>query len=66
VLAQHLHVRMLDQLAGAAGREKGHPLGFPGVSNGVSAGNGLGIAALGLAEKSTLTKPRTSNFRDSR
>lgn len=41
VRAQHLHVGMLDQLAGASGREKWRTLGLPGVPDAVSALDGL-------------------------
>ena len=36
VLAQHLHIGVLDQLAGATAREKGRTLCFPGVPDGVA------------------------------
>jgi hypothetical protein len=63
VVAEHLHVRVLNQLPGRTGRQQRRTLGFPGVSDRVTAGNSLHIAPLGLRKKSALTKSTERNFR---
>ena len=57
VIAEHLHVRVLDQLAGRSAREQRRVFGLPGIPDRVTAGNGLAVAIFGLGKKS----PRTKN-----
>jgi integrase len=43
VVAQHLHQRVLDELAGAPGREQRRPVRLPGIPDRVTAGSSLRI-----------------------
>lgn len=51
VLAEHLHVRMLDELPGRAGREQGFALLEPRISDRVPAGDGFEVARFGVEGK---------------
>lgn len=53
VLAQHLHVRVLDELIGRPSREQRRTFDLPGVTNGVSSGNCLEVATFCVGEKSS-------------
>jgi hypothetical protein len=53
VVAEHLHQRMLDQLPRRPGCQQRLALRCPGGSDGVTAGNSLPVAALGLRKTIT-------------
>ena len=64
VVAQHLHPRVLDELAGAPGREQRRPVRLQGIPDRITAGNSLRIAVLGVSnniDAHKITEPKLSS-----
>ena len=51
MVSEHFHQRVLDELAGRAGREQGRTVRLPGVTDCVSPDNGLAVARLSVSKK---------------